>query len=70
MRSVCAKKPAYGGPVVQAAEFWSSSRAADELRPAQPCLGFGREGARLPTHWMRQLDPGRSDCASFGVAFG
>jgi hypothetical protein len=27
-----------GVPVGQAAEFWSSSRAADELRPAQPCL--------------------------------
>ena len=25
-------------PVGQAAEFWSSSRAADELPPAQPCL--------------------------------
>ena len=34
-------------------------RAADELRPAQPCFGNGREGTRLPTHRMRQLDPGR-----------
>lgn len=49
-----------GVPVGQAAEFWSSSRAADELRPAQPCFGNGREGTRLPTHRMRQLDPGRS----------
>jgi hypothetical protein len=24
----------------------------------------------LPTHRMRQLDPGRSDCARFGVALG
>jgi hypothetical protein len=46
--------------VGQAAEFWSSSRAADELRPAQPCFGNEREGTRLPTHRMRQLDPGRS----------
>jgi hypothetical protein len=28
-----------------------------------------REGARLPSHRVRQLDPGRSDCASFGVGF-
>jgi hypothetical protein len=49
-----------GVPVEQATELWSSSRAADELRPVQPCFGNGREGARLPTHRMRQLDPGRS----------
>jgi hypothetical protein len=49
-----------GVPVEQAAEFWSSSRAADELRPVQPCFENGREGALLPTHRMRQLDPGRS----------
>jgi hypothetical protein len=51
-----------GAPVGQAAEFWSSSRAADELRPAQPCFGNGREGTRLPTHRMRQLDRGRALC--------
>jgi hypothetical protein len=59
-----------GVPVGRAAEFWGSSRAAGELRPGQRRLGNGREEARLPTYWMRQLEPGRSDCASFGVAFG
>jgi hypothetical protein len=43
-------------PLGQSAEFWSSSRAADELRPAQPCLGSRGEGSRLPTSRMRQVD--------------
>ena len=41
----------------------------DDPRPAQPCLGMTR-GLAVPTYWMRQLDPGRSDCASFGLAYG
>jgi hypothetical protein len=59
-RSLCWGTVTPGVPVGQAAEFWNSSRAADELRPAQPCFGNGREGTRLPTNRMRQLDPGRS----------
>ena len=58
-----------GVPVGQTAEFWSGWWAADELR-ARPCLGNGREGVRVPTHQMRQLDPGMCDCARFGLAFG
>ena len=41
-----------------------------QLRPGRLGLGNGREEARLPTYWMRQLDPERSDCASFGVGSG
>jgi hypothetical protein len=33
-----------GVPVGQAAQFWSGSRAADELGAAQRCLGTGGEG--------------------------
>jgi hypothetical protein len=59
-RSLCLGDSYPGVPVGKAAEFWRNSRAAGELRPAQPCFGNGREGARPPAHRMRQLDPGRS----------
>jgi len=43
-------------PLGRSAEFWSSSLAADEFRPAHSCLGRKARGARLPTRGMRQLD--------------
>jgi hypothetical protein len=56
-----------GVPVWQATEFWSGSRAADELRAAMKMDARGR-GCR--PIGCGSLVRGRSDCASFGVGFG